>query len=92
MHIVGKDTCQIIRLKFQTNEIGIVFRFTDSAAKILNLLRNAKERLHMVAYFMSHHIGHGEISRCAEPLTQLLVEFKIDIHFLIRRAVERTGG
>ena len=45
----------------------------------------------MVADFMGDHVGLREIPWCLEALSQIAVEGKIDIHFVIFAAVKRTG-
>src|SRR3954451_24655898 len=44
-----------------------------------------------MAYLMCQNVSLGEVSGCAKPLRQLVVERQVDVDLFVPRAVERTS-
>ena len=55
----------------------------------LHAVGNTQQRLHVMADLMRNHIGLREVAGRAEAPLQVVVERKIDVHFLVGRTIER---
>lgn len=61
-------------------------------ALALNLnLRRADQILHVVTNFVRDDIGLREIARRAQTITHQIIEARVDVEFVVARAVERTN-
>ena len=49
------------------------------------------QRLHVMAELVRDDVGLGEVTGCAEALTQLVEEPEVQIDVLITRTVERAA-
>ena len=58
--------------------------------RLVHLLRDAEQRLHVMADLVGDHVGLREVAGRAEAIAQVAVEVEIDVDLLVGRAVERT--
>ena len=77
-----------VRLKFQPDRSGIALRLAGALLDRRHLLGRTGQVLDMVADLMRDDIGLGEVARRAEALAELLEEAGVEVHALVRRAVE----
>ncbi len=64
--------------------------FAHAALLRVHLVADAQQVLHVVADLVRHHIGLSKFARRFEAVLQLVKEAKVNINFLIGRAIKRA--
>src|SRR5512134_1142275 len=87
---VSPETGKTVGLKFHSNR-ELVSQLRPGLLHLPHATLDSEQCLDVVTDLVRQHVRLREIARRTEPLPQLLVETKIDVHLPIAGTVKRSG-
>src|SRR5438270_10074188 len=90
--VMGPDPGQAVGLQFDLDRNCVGAAPVASRLLTVGGLQNAERILHVVADFMRDDISLGELARRMEAGLHLLEKREIEVHLLVIRTIEWTGG
>jgi hypothetical protein len=89
--LVRPQTRITVRLQFHQDGHGIAIGLSETTLQTTHLALRAEQALDMMPNLVCDHVRKGEITIRTEA-PELLEKAEVQVHFVISRTVERTGG
>ena len=85
------DTGEEVGLKFQSHGQFVGLLHARKPLAVVNIVADSQQLLDVMPHLMSDHIGLSKVARSSQADFHVVIEAQIDIHLLVRRAVEGAG-
>ena len=88
--MIAPEPGKTVRLQFKLHQQGVRLGLAGAALGLPDLVADTQQVLHMVTDLVGNDIGLGKITGRTVPLFKVPEERQVEIHLVVRRAVERT--